>query len=103
MKLSLVPVLAGGGEALPLVGDSRGRERLGGDDEDQLAGPVETRLELPDPGAAARQIGFVEEDLPRPARGGKAGLEAAVEDLHPGLIAVGIAQKRRVVLGHVQE
>ncbi|HZF12793.1 MAG TPA: hypothetical protein VFE33_28735 [Thermoanaerobaculia bacterium] len=103
MELAIPPVPSGGEEALPLVGDPRRGESLRGDDEDQLIGPIQPGLELPHPGAAARQVNIVEEYLPRPAGSGKAGLQVALEDLHPGLVAMGVAEERRVAVGHVPQ
>jgi hypothetical protein len=91
-----------GDEALPLVGDPRRGEGVGGCDEHELVAPVEARLELRHPGATAREVGSVQEDLPRPAGGREAGLEVLLEGLDPRSIAVGIAQKRGVAIGHAR-
>ncbi len=103
MEVPLPPVPPGGEEALPLVGDPWRGEGLRGDDQNELLGPVEARLELPDPGTAAREINVVEEHLSRVAGGGEARLQIAVEDLHPGLIAVGVAQEGLLPIGHEKE
>jgi hypothetical protein len=103
MEVPLSPVPPDGEEALPLVGDPRGGEGLRGDDEDKLLGPVEARLELPDPGTAAREVDVVEEYLPRVPGGGEARLQVEVEDLHPGPVAVGVAQEGFLAIGHGEE